>query len=102
MASIPDYWTIYEKPSIGRIVFRPKHSKQESARLERAKERIAKAKPSIVAHERCVAEGKAIKKKVYVAGKGYQEVDVCPINEFRRYLSEATSEAHKKLRRAGV
>jgi len=84
-----DIFRMYVKPSLGgRIVFRKKNTIQTSARLEARKSEVAQLKPGEKAYERCRSEGKTIKKLVYVPGQGQQEKDVCPIQHFRKYLSE--------------
>jgi len=90
MVTLADVFRAYVKPSLkGRLILRKRTSNQTSARLEARKMKVAEAKPAVAAHERCVAEGKAVPKRVYVAGQGYKEKPVCPIDVMRRYLREA-------------
>ncbi len=90
MVTLADVFRAYVKPSLkGRLILRKRTSNQTSARLQARKMKVADAKPATTAHERCVAEGKAVPKRVYVAGQGYQEKPVCPIDVMRRYLREA-------------
>ena len=93
-ATVGDVWRPYSKPSLdGLMVIRKRNTRQTSARLEERKEDLRALKgrpdaPATAAHRKCVEDGKAVKKKVYVPGVGYQEKDVCPIKEFKSYLRE--------------
>jgi hypothetical protein len=88
--TLADIYTVYSKPSLdGRLVIRKKTARQVSARLKARKDEVAKTKPAVGAHKACSGAGKTIKKRVYVPGKGYEVKDVCPIKEFKKFLSEA-------------
>jgi len=88
--TLADIYTVYAKPSLdGRLVIRKKTARQVSARLKARKEEVAEAKPAVDAHEACVKAKKAVTKRVYIPGKGYEEKLVCPIQEFRKFLREA-------------
>ena len=90
-----DIWRVYVKPSLdGKIIFRKRNTVQTSARVKASKERIAAAKPGHAAKEACEKAKRTVTKRVYVPGKGYQEVAVCPISEFRKFLKEETEKAH--------
>jgi len=90
MVTLADIYKPYVKPSLqGRLVLRKRTSNQTSARLQERKMKVAQAKPATKAHERCVAEGYAVPKRVYVPGRGYEEKQVCPIQIMKRYLREA-------------
>lgn len=90
MITLGDVFRPYVKPSLqGRLVLRKRNSNQTSARLAERKMKVAEAKPAVAAHQRCVQEGHAVPKRVYIPGKGYEEKPVCPINIMRRYLREA-------------
>ncbi len=85
-----DVFKAYVKPSLkGRLVLRKRTSNQTSSRLQARKMKVAEAKPAEEAHRRCIADGKAVPKRVYVPGKGYEEREVCPIEVFKSYLREA-------------
>jgi hypothetical protein len=92
-ATLGDITKAYVKPSLGgKIVLRKPTSRQTSARLARRKEAVAEAGRkgllAKAAHEELVAAGKCPVKKVYVAGKGYEERPVCPVNLMRAALRE--------------
>ena len=98
--TLADVYSAYVKPSLdGRLVIRKRTSRQTSARLEKAKERVKKAKPSEKAHARLVREGKCPTKRVYEAGKGYVEKPVCPIDQMRSALREEMEKAHGVLKK---
>jgi hypothetical protein len=97
MTTLGDIIRPYVKPSLGgRIVLRKRTTNQQSARVAISKQRVAEKKPAQRAKELCINEGKTVKKVVYVPGKGKQEVEVCPIDEFRKYLKIAMEETHGK------
>jgi hypothetical protein len=102
MTTLGDIIRAYVKPSLGgRIVLRKRTTNQQSARVAESKQRVALARPALEAHRRCIEEGKAVKKMKYVFDKdrgGYvkKEVEVCPIDEFRKYLKIAMEETHGK------
>lgn len=94
-AVLGDMFTAYVKPSLdGEVVLRKPTSDQTSNRLKARQEKLAKTKntanaPAAIAHSKCVAAGKTVKKKVYEPGKGYKEADVCPIKEMKGFLRQA-------------
>lgn len=90
--TLADIFRPYVKPSLdGRLVLRKRTSRQVSERLKSWQRELIKVekKPAERAHEKCVQEGKAIPKRVYIPRKGYETKAVCPIQEFRKYLREA-------------
>ena len=97
--SAADVWRVYVKPSLdGRIVFRKKTARQTSARLKRAKDRVAEyskgGSPSQRCHNELVNAGKCPRKRVYVPGKGYRTRPVCPIKLMIPCLRRKMKEAH--------
>ena len=88
-------WRPYVKPSLGGLlVIRKRNTIQTSARVAASKARVAEGKPAKIAYERCKAEGKTVRKRIYVPGQGYVDKEVCPINVFRKYLREAMKQIH--------
>jgi hypothetical protein len=94
-ATAGDLFTGYIKPSLGdELVLRKPNSRQSSARLKDRQAKLKKLKdspnaPAAVAHAQCKAAGKTVTKKIYKPGKGYEDIDVCPIQDMRGYLREA-------------
>ena len=92
MPTLGDTFRVYIKPSLdGELVIRKRTTEQTSARLEARKDKLRAKKgtadvPAKRAHDACVAAGLAVKKRVYVPGKGYEERDVCPIKEMKGFL----------------
>jgi len=87
IVTLADLYTLYSKPSLeGRLVIRKRRTHQVSDRLRKRKEWVREKTPADEAHDACVEAGKSIKKRLYIPGKGYEEVDVCPIQEFRKFL----------------
>ena len=99
-ATLGDTFRIYVKPSLGgRLVPRKKTTLHTSARVKASKDRLSALKgtpnvPSKVAHDALVSAGKCIPKRVYVAGKGYEERPVCPIKYMRSELRAAMKRVH--------
>jgi len=95
MPTLGDVFRAYIKPSLdGEIIIRKKNTVQTSARVEAVKSKLRETKntdraPAKVAHEACVKAGRAVEKRVYVPGKGYETRMVCPISEMRSFLREA-------------
>jgi len=100
MPTLGDVFRCYVKPSLkGLLVIRKKTTIQTSARLEAAKRRVAEHTnlsdyPARLAHEECVKNGWARKVRKYIPGKGYEEVDVCPIEKFRVLLRKYMKMVH--------
>lgn len=95
MATLADTFTAYIKPSLdGRLVLRKRTSNQTSSRVAASQRRVEDAKPSVRAHEACVAAGESRKMRMYIPGLGYQERDVCPIKTMKRHLRNAMRSAH--------
>ncbi len=95
MATLADTFTAYIKPSLdGLLVLRKRTTNQTSARVAASKKRVEDAKPSVVAHNACVAAGESRKVKLYKPGTGYIEKDVCPIKTMKRHLRTAMKSAH--------
>lgn len=96
-ATLGDVIKVYVKPSLdGAMVIRKTNSIQTSARLKAAQDKMAATQgkdsaPSRVAHKACSKDGNTVKKRLYIAGKGYQEVEVCPIGKMKSYLKSATA-----------
>jgi hypothetical protein len=100
MPGITDLFKVYEKPSLDRLVIRKRHTKQTSARVEAAKDRLRALRntpnvPSKVAHANLVRAGKCPEKKVYVPNKGWETRPVCPITEMRNELRARMKEIHR-------
>jgi len=90
VATFGDVYRPYVKPSLdGKLVLRKRTSNQTSARLKDRKEKIPDTEPARLAYRACVDDGKAVEKRVYVPGKGYEIKKVCPIKEFKKYLKDA-------------
>lgn len=95
MPTLGDVFRAYIKPSLdGAIILRKKTSDQTSDRVKKSKERVRTAKPSVAAHEACVAAGKARSVRVYEPGVGYKEEKVCPIQVMKTYLRDSMKRAH--------
>lgn len=92
MTTAADVWSLYIKPSLdGELVIRKKTSTQTSARLAARKSKLEALKgtgrtPAEVCHTELVAKNVCPTKRVYVAGKGYEERPVCPIKEMKSCL----------------
>ena len=96
-------FTAYIKPSLdGILVLRKRTTAQVSARVAASKERVRSARPSVAAHDACVAAGKARRVRVYVPGRGYRAKDVCPIKTMKSFLRDAMVRAHGGAASPGV
>ncbi len=85
----------YIKPSLdGALILRKRTTTQVSARVKASKERVRTARPSVAAHDACVAANKARMVRVYVPGTGYQEKAVCPIKTMKSFLRDSMKRAH--------
>ena len=95
MPVLGDVFRAYIKPSLdGAIILRKRTTEQVSPRVEKSKERVAKAKPSVAAHGACVAAGKARPVRIYEPGVGYKEEKVCPIGIMKGFLRTEMKKAH--------
>lgn len=95
MATLADTFTAYIKPSLdGLLVIRKRNTNQTSSRVAASKKRVEDAKPSVTAHNACVAAGESRKVRMYKPGTGYVDADVCPIKTMKRYLRTAMKSAH--------
>ena len=97
MPTLGDVFRAYIKPSLdGAIILRKRTTDQVSPRVAASKERVERAKPSVGAHDACVAAGKARPVRVYEPGVGYKEEKVCPIKVMKSFLRDAMKRAHGK------
>lgn len=93
MATFADVFHAYAKESLGgKLVIRKATSHQTSARLKARQEAVrTKGKAGGIAkaaHEALVTAGKCPSQRVYVAGQGYTDKPVCPIELMKSELRE--------------
>jgi hypothetical protein len=94
MTTAGDVWRVYIKPSLdGELVIRKKTTDQTSARLAARKSKLEALRgtgrsPAEVCHTELVSRNVCPTKRVYVAGKGYEERPVCPIKAMKSCLRE--------------
>lgn len=86
MVTLADVFRAYVKPSLGgELVLRKRNVTRRSAKVIEVNEKFGNAKIAESARQACINAHKGYKAIRYVDGQR-KVVDVCPIQEFRKYL----------------